>query len=126
VRALSRNIQLHKPLSLTLSPSDGAREKIAALRLHSPNGESITVRKKYSLAPSDGERVRERGRFDCILTAKCLFILQTNMAIGLRSKGKCATAISKKFPRVGRGSCEPERGCPHPRVSDLFHQKVSG
>jgi hypothetical protein len=37
--------------------------------LHSINGKAIAARKGLSLAPSDGERVRVRGNFDCILMA---------------------------------------------------------
>jgi citrate lyase gamma subunit len=61
---------IQQQCSLTLSPSDGARESMAASNVRSLGSESITDRKRYSLAPSDGERVRERGNFDCILTAK--------------------------------------------------------
>jgi len=49
------------PLSLTLSPSDGAREKIVLVHLLSPHCDSTADAKGISLAPSDGERVRERG-----------------------------------------------------------------
>jgi oligopeptide transport system substrate-binding protein len=53
-------MQSKLPLTPTLSPSDGARERIPALPLHSPV-ESITGREKNALAPSDGERIRVRG-----------------------------------------------------------------
>jgi len=43
---------------LPLSPSDGARESLIA--------KCARMTQFFSLAPSDGERVRERGNIDCI------------------------------------------------------------
>jgi hypothetical protein len=54
-------MQLKLPLTLTLSPSDGAREEIAVSHMHSLNSQSIAASKTFSLSPSDGERVRVRG-----------------------------------------------------------------
>jgi hypothetical protein len=55
-------MQVNAPLTLTLSPSDGAREKsvLAAYALRNIRFNDCSP-KAYSLAPSDGERVRVRG-----------------------------------------------------------------
>jgi hypothetical protein len=69
------NIQLHEPLTLSLSPSDGARESNSAVHECSPNGPESTNGKSHSLAPSDGERARVRGSFSPRLIAKAAALL---------------------------------------------------
>jgi hypothetical protein len=55
------SMQSENPLTPTLSPSDGEREKIAVSFEDSLNSELAASDSMYSLAPSDGERVRVRG-----------------------------------------------------------------
>jgi hypothetical protein len=54
-------MQSENPLTPTLSPSDGEREKIAVSFECSLNSELAASEAMCSLAPSDGERVRVRG-----------------------------------------------------------------
>jgi hypothetical protein len=72
---------LRLPLTLTLSPSDGAREKNFANVLDPLFGEcscDITI---PSLAPSDGERVRVRGSDNGIAAAwEVDFSYETNLS----------------------------------------------
>jgi hypothetical protein len=62
--AYAVSMQLGPPLTPTLSPSDGEREKFCGRGVESLNRDYSSVGKKRSLAPSDGERVRVRGRLD--------------------------------------------------------------
>jgi hypothetical protein len=64
------SMQSKLPLTLTLSPSDGAKEHISSLAVSSLFGEHLKLAAIFSLSPSDGERVGVRGNFDCIVTAK--------------------------------------------------------
>jgi hypothetical protein len=57
-------MQLDIPLTPALSPSDGEREKMAASVERSHDSEPAGRDDIYSLAPSDGERVRVRGSFN--------------------------------------------------------------
>jgi len=50
------------PLTPPLSPAAGEREKIHVPQFDSLNGERFQGCVKVSLSPSDGERVRVRGR----------------------------------------------------------------
>jgi hypothetical protein len=54
-------MQLRSPLSPTLFPSDGEREKACWRGVESLNGGNFGIGRKGSLSPSDGERVRVRG-----------------------------------------------------------------
>ncbi|MBI3853162.1 MAG: hypothetical protein HY298_23170 [Verrucomicrobia bacterium] len=63
-------MQTDEPLTLTLSPSDGERERIPAYGRHAPFGDSPQRRRSFTLSPSDGERAGVRGVFNCIVTAK--------------------------------------------------------
>src|SRR6476619_1919516 len=54
-------IQLNRPLTLTLSPSDGEREAMRTLSESSLSGEGARARVAFALSPSDGERVGVRG-----------------------------------------------------------------
>jgi len=63
-------MQLEIPLTPALSPSDGAREKPICAPAHSPDGVLSENVQRDSLSPSDGERARVRGCFNCIVTAK--------------------------------------------------------
>ncbi len=51
-----------KPLTPTLSPSDGEREKNFTPKSSSLISESSKTQRDNSLSPSDGERARERGK----------------------------------------------------------------
>jgi hypothetical protein len=53
-------MQSKLPLTPALSPSNGAREKLAHLRMQSLNGTLTRDSTRNSLSPSDGERVRVR------------------------------------------------------------------
>jgi hypothetical protein len=59
-------MQLKSPLTPTLSPSDGEKAKLCWSAVDSQSGDIVTSGLKGSLAPSDGERVRVRGRLDGI------------------------------------------------------------
>jgi hypothetical protein len=48
-------MQPKNPLTPTLSPSDGAREKIGRYSDWSPNSDGSSERRTHSLSPSDGE-----------------------------------------------------------------------
>jgi hypothetical protein len=63
-------MQSKLPLTLTLSPTDGAREHIAPLAASSLFSEHSKLAAIFSLSPSDGERVGVRGISDCMVTAK--------------------------------------------------------
>ncbi len=54
-------MQMEKPLTPTLSPSDGEREKRARALRKSLNGMSRPDLWTFPLSPSDGERAGERG-----------------------------------------------------------------
>ena len=53
-------MQFELPLTLTLSPSEGEREKIARRLAWSPDGDLTLNARRDSLSPSEGERVRVR------------------------------------------------------------------
>jgi hypothetical protein len=57
-------MQSEIPLTPTLSPSDGEREKMAVSFESSRSIEITASVAMCSLAPSDGERVRVRGAFN--------------------------------------------------------------
>src|SRR5436190_38940 len=61
-------MQLKRPLTPALSPSEGAREKTQRVSARSLNGDTFARQRKVSLAPSEGERAGVRGRFNCIVT----------------------------------------------------------
>ena len=63
-------MKLEKPLSPTLSPSEGERATFRSRRKESLTGERAWARAVFSLSPSEGERAGERGPFNCIVTAK--------------------------------------------------------
>src|SRR5436190_38937 len=62
-------MQLKRPLTPALSPSEGARETLRCRAKVSPFRERALTRCVFSLAPSEGERAGVRGRFNCIVTA---------------------------------------------------------
>ncbi len=54
-------MQWRRPLTLALSPSDGARESVSSLQRHPRFGEPHGRERNASLSPYDGERVGVRG-----------------------------------------------------------------
>ena len=63
-------MQFEPPLTLTLSHSEGEREKTSYRHAQSPDGDTILNARRDSLSPSDGERVRVRGAFNQIVIGK--------------------------------------------------------
>ena len=63
-------IQLHAPLTLTLSPPDGEREFLSAFKAASPSGDRARRHQISSLSPSEREKVGVRGGSNCIVAAQ--------------------------------------------------------
>ena len=63
-------MQWPQPLTLTLSPSDGAREQPRQSTEVPPLSGRTPTPGDSSLSPSDGERAGVRGTLDCIVTAQ--------------------------------------------------------
>jgi hypothetical protein len=54
-------INSRNPLTLTLSPSEGAREQLPASELSSPFRSYPPTHDNFSLSPAEGERAGVRG-----------------------------------------------------------------
>src|SRR5690242_19412775 len=63
-------LQSKIPLTPTLSPSHGEREKRLTAPTPPPGSELSGSVRQDPLSPSDGERARVRGRFKCNKPAK--------------------------------------------------------
>jgi hypothetical protein len=67
-------MQLNGPLFPAFSPSEGEKEKGHGVTSSSVNSELWSETERNPLSPSDGERVRERGWFNGILTVKTCYL----------------------------------------------------
>jgi len=66
-----QSLTVAAPLSLTLSPSDGAREKTLVSCAFLPSDLDCS-QQLSALSPSDGERVRERGDLHLATWKNCI------------------------------------------------------